>query len=371
MDDPGDNYPGWDEIFRISAGNEGEGYSCQYEKKDEYDQRVLEKRTVIFLQKEKAVFPKVVIIMAMYKPNIKWLKELLRSLNNQDYPCLELLVWNDCPDDDNHEDVFKKYITKFPYKIIKGSINLGSNRAFEKLTELASGDYLAYCDQDDIWHPNKISTLIALMEKEKSTLACSDMRVIDGDGNIKAEHITDVRPRQTFVSHEKQIETLLVRNFVTGCTMIVRSDIAKKALPFPDYRLMVHDHWMAFWNAVYGKISICMQPLIDYRIHGDNQTVVLAGIYTKEDYYTRRCFPYYERLKFLGTINFPVEVKRMVQRKIIWSQKRYLYAKDTNITNAIKLFYEMRNNTLTTGFEILLPVFPEWVFKRILNALKE
>ena len=211
--------------------------------------------------------PLVTIIMALYQPNVIWLKELLQSLNNQDYSNLELLVWNDCPSEENHEEIFSKYITQFPYQIIRGKNNLGSNKAFEKLTEMAQGDYLAYCDQDDIWHSNKISTLVHQMKKNEATLSCSDMCVIDGDGRHIADTIREVRPRHKFVKDERQIESLLIKNFVTGCTMIVCKDFAKKALPFPDYQLMVHDHWLALWNSVYGKIFICPLSLIDYRIH--------------------------------------------------------------------------------------------------------
>ena len=42
--------------------------------------------------------PKVVIALSIYKPNLKWLEELLISLNNQTYQNIELLVWNDFPE---------------------------------------------------------------------------------------------------------------------------------------------------------------------------------------------------------------------------------------------------------------------------------
>ena len=62
--------------------------------------------------------PSVTIAMAMYKPNITWLREQLISLNKLDYPNLNLIVWNDCPTDDNHEELFAELITKFPFRVI-------------------------------------------------------------------------------------------------------------------------------------------------------------------------------------------------------------------------------------------------------------
>lgn len=44
--------------------------------------------------------------MAIYKPNLKWLEEQLISLNNQTYANLNLIVWNDCPDDNFNYNEF-------------------------------------------------------------------------------------------------------------------------------------------------------------------------------------------------------------------------------------------------------------------------
>ena len=52
-------------------------------------------------------FSKIDILMAIYKPNLKWLEEQLISLNNQTYENLNLIVWNDCPDDNfNYNKIF-------------------------------------------------------------------------------------------------------------------------------------------------------------------------------------------------------------------------------------------------------------------------
>jgi glycosyltransferase involved in cell wall biosynthesis len=314
--------------------------------------------------------PLVTIIMALYQPNVIWLKELLQSLNNQDYPNLNLLVWNDCPNEENHEEIFKECITKFSYQIIKGKNNVGSNKAFEKLTELANGDYLAYCDQDDIWHSNKISILIAQMEKSHATLGCSDMCIIDGEGNHIADKIKEVRPRHVFIEGEKQIKSLLIRNFVTGCTMIIQADVAKSALPFPEYQLIVHDHWLALWNAVYGKIFICPLSLIDYRIHGDNQTTVLSGVFTKEDYFEKRCLLYYKRLIFLRKRGFPHFVQNLIKEKLEWIKRRIEYFQHPNLVGACKLLIKLRANVLITGFEILIPIVSDKQFEIIIKKIK-
>ena len=116
------------------------------------------------------VSPLVSILLAAYKPNYDWFKEQLISLNNQTYDNIELIIYDDCPDEPISEEFVSKYITNFNYKIIRGKINKGSNKAFEELTKIAEGIYFAYCDQDDIWEADKIELLINKIEKDKSVL---------------------------------------------------------------------------------------------------------------------------------------------------------------------------------------------------------
>ncbi|WP_302610367.1 glycosyltransferase [uncultured Mitsuokella sp.] len=310
----------------------------------------------------------VTIAMALYKPNLLWLKKQLESLNKQDYPNLELVVWNDCPEKSIPVDLFHDYITRFPYKLFQGKSNLGSTKVFEKITELADGKYIAYCDQDDIWHANKISTLVRMLEQHQGSLACCDMRVIDQNGVLKADKITDVRPRQQFVTGNHQLESLLTKNFVTGCAMLCETKMAQQALPFP--KELVHDHWLSVWNAVYGKIVIAEESLIDYRIHGDNQTGILAGVVTKRDYFTKKCLLYYERISIINNrLNRSPAVK-LLREKMIWAQRRVNYLKHPGLGTFLSLLACCRNDILVTGFELFLPIIPKKIFKMLIKSLQ-
>ena len=104
--------------------------------------------------------PLVSILLAVYKPNEKWLIEQLISLNEQSYNNLELIVYDDCPEHPVNEELFNRNITNFSFKIIRGIENKGSNIAFEELTKVGNGEYFAYCDQDDIWEKDKISVMM-------------------------------------------------------------------------------------------------------------------------------------------------------------------------------------------------------------------
>lgn len=70
----------------------------------------------------------ITVVMALYKPNLKWLEEELCSIGNQTYKDFEILIWNDCPEDDfNYSSLLKKTLNGIPYTFFKGEKNMGSN----------------------------------------------------------------------------------------------------------------------------------------------------------------------------------------------------------------------------------------------------
>ncbi len=268
--------------------------------------------------------PKIAILMAVYEPRMDWLREQLLSLDAQTYPNLTLYVRDDCSPTVPFEDIEKcirECIRAFPYTIARNEKNLGSNGTFELLTSEAEAEYFAYCDQDDIWLPKKLEILQREIEKTGALLVCSDMYVIDGEGKVKADSITKVRRHHKFLSGENLTESLLFRNFVTGCTMLIRAEVAKQAVPFCPY--MVHDHYLALFVSLYGSIRSLSQPLIKYRIHGGNQTGVLIGISSKESYLKIQIEQEMNGLLWLyEKLKFPSDLRELISQEILWYQAR-------------------------------------------------
>lgn len=228
---------------------------------------------------------RIAILMALYEPRMDWLREQLMSLEAQTYPDLTLYVRDDCSSQasfDEAERCIKECIRSFPYVLRRNETNLGSNGTFERLTAEAEGEYFAYCDQDDVWLPEKLTTLQQALESQRAELVCSDMYVIDGDGKRTADSVTQVWKGHRFYSGEDVMKQLMIKNFVTGCTMLVRAGTAKEAIPFCPY--MVHDYHIAVCAAKKGTVISLPQQLIGYRIHGGNQTLLMKGIHDKKSY---------------------------------------------------------------------------------------
>lgn len=310
----------------------------------------------------------ITIAMAIYKPRIDWLIEELDSIYNQTYRDFQVQVWDDCPEDLNdYNDLFKSHLKEIPFTIHKGKKNLGSNGVFQNLTELTDTPFIAYCDQDDIWMPDKLQVLLGLLKaSESNTLAFSDMMVINGKSELVADRIAQVRPRQVFYPEKDALLHLLAKNFVTGCTMMMKSNIAKVAMPFPPS--VFHDWWLAICAASKGKIVMADKPLMKYRIYGGNQSAVLKGIVDKSSYYKKRVLAQMELVDHVWEAFGPNDIIKLERN---WCHARSGYFEHPNIRDLMIMMSLRQYNKSMVLFEAVLPIMPSFIFHKVVEAVQQ
>ncbi|NOW06518.1 glycosyltransferase [Clostridium beijerinckii] len=314
--------------------------------------------------------PLVSILLAIYKPKEDWLIEQLISLNNQTYDNIELLIYDDCPDFPINEEYFKSYIINFPYKLIRGAENQGSNKAFEELTKVAEGDFLAYCDQDDIWEKEKITLMVEKILDRNVTLVCSDLSIIDENGKATANSITEIRKRHEFKSGYNLAQGLLMSNFVTGCAMMVKKEIAKKSVPFEE--TLIHDQWISIIAAINGKIEFIEKPLVKYRQHSCNQTGILAGICDKQTYYNMRIQGILNRYVSLKQrLGDNDELRQHIDSCLLWIKSRKDYFFKPSIKDLKIMIKYRRFHKMSIIIESILPFTPNSIFRYIIKLTKK
>lgn len=313
----------------------------------------------------------ITIALALYKPNMRWLEEELQSIEYQTYQDFKLLVWNDCPEDEkDYLPVFRKYLSRIPVSVYKGEENLGSNGAFEKLTELTDTPYIAYCDQDDVWLPEKLEMLKSAIEKRDVDLVCSNMNVIDAGDHLVAKRIEDVRPHQKAPRGNDLFSTLLSRNFVTGCTILMRTSCAKAAIPFANN--LYHDHWLAICAAMGKGIYMIQKSLINYRISGENQTATLKGIRTKEDYYKHKILLDDKRLQEIGArIHATGIYREAIMERKRWVAFRKNYVQEPSFSSFLQLYGKRKCGMGITFFELVLPFMPDRLFSKLIFNIQK
>lgn len=316
--------------------------------------------------------PLISILMAVYEPRMDWLKEQLDSLNAQTYRNLRLYVRDDCSPTtpfEKIETLVQECVTAFPYSIARNTQNLGSNGTFELLTREAEGEYFAYCDQDDIWLPEKLAVLQEAIEREQAELVCSDMYIVDENGKRTADSITKVRKHHVFRSGAGLAPKLLISNFVTGCAMLIRASVAKEAAPFcPD---MVHDHYLALFASTKGEVISLPDRLIQYRIHEGNQTLMMAGVRDKESYRSVRIEAVIRRMQWLQSrFESNPYLSGEISDGLTWAKARL-----DNFQGSFRAKFTLmkfrRFSPLTSLFEAVAAGWPEWVFMRFVELKRK
>lgn len=102
----------------------------------------------------------VSVVLCTYN-GAKYLREQLESVVNQTYPLHELLIQDD-GSTDGTTDIAAEYAAKYPFvRCLQNDGKHGLNPNFFSAMRKATGDYIAICDQDDIWELDKIEKQVA------------------------------------------------------------------------------------------------------------------------------------------------------------------------------------------------------------------
>jgi len=218
----------------------------------------------------------VTILLATYN-GASYLNEQLDSLLNQTYTDWNLLVHDD-NSDDNTVKIIKQYIKRCPEKIILIDDKISYNSAsanFASLLKHVTTEYVMFCDQDDVWLPNKIEiTLNKMIDLENSELikkpllVHTDLKIVDSDLNILSN---SYRIYQNLNPQYHTLNRLLVQNVITGCTIIINKELVKRIQSIPREAIM-HDWWIGLVATTFGEIHYITTPTILYRQHTNNDT---------------------------------------------------------------------------------------------------
>ncbi|SOC06461.1 rhamnosyltransferase WsaF family glycosyltransferase [Rhodobacter maris] len=219
----------------------------------------------------------VFIVIAVFRPDPDFLATQLASIAAQSHRAIRLVaVIADLTSAPLVEKLCGDVGIEAPHIHVPDE-TLDAVRAFEAglsealllaPPESAGRAFFALCDQDDTWHPNRISRGLTALRESGADMVHSDARLINDAGQEIAPSMFDFERRD----RNPGLRGLLYRNNITGMTLIMRRRVVEIALPFPPQSGVhfYHDLWLGLIAAALGGVKLLPEVLVDYRQHGAN-----------------------------------------------------------------------------------------------------
>lgn len=151
----------------------------------------------------------------------KFISRTIESIINQTYSNFELIIIDDCSND-NTVEIIKSFESKDSrIKLVQLEINSGAAIARNRGLEIAKGRFIAFCDCDDIWFENKLEYQINFMLEKFIPISFTSYQLINENGESFNKAINAI-DRITHLEYLKNtiigmstsmIDTSLVKEF--------------------------------------------------------------------------------------------------------------------------------------------------------------
>jgi glycosyltransferase involved in cell wall biosynthesis len=205
----------------------------------------------------------------------KFLRPQIDSILAQTYPNIELLVVDDASTD-NTRLLLEEYRNKDKrIKIYFNEKNLGYNRNFEKAFSLASAEYIAISDQDDIWEKDKIEKMMKnWLPGSLFNFSLSGTFYGDDWENRQSAPVVNYQP----ITHLFQ---LVFSSPVHGHASMFKKELLAHSTPFPEN--VYYDWWLSMHAVSISTLGCTPQTLTWHRRHRDNSSRNILSLQDKEE----------------------------------------------------------------------------------------
>ncbi|SNY15304.1 Glycosyltransferase involved in cell wall bisynthesis [Orenia metallireducens] len=208
--------------------------------------------------------PKISVIMSVYN-NQDYLRESIESIINQTYKDFEFIITDDCSTD-NSVNIIREYTNKDKRIIfVQNKENIGLTKSLNKMIEIASGEYIARMDGDDIAKLNRFEEQIKVFKENRDVdMVFSNVLLIDEKSNYICPSF---RPNKL----KKIIELMDIINYIPHPTIMIKKDVLdNKGRYNPDFRTGQDKE---LWERLIKKNTnfyYLRKILLFYRIHSNN-----------------------------------------------------------------------------------------------------
>lgn len=208
------------------------------------------------------------IAMATYNGG-RFLREQLDSILNQTLSDFELVITDDNSSDDTLL-ILREYERKDRrIHVFVNEVRLGYLGNFSRAMSCCKGDFIALCDQDDLWKSNHLEVLYRGIGEK--VMICGNSELIDAEGTLIGMSVSERESLVKFPTDSLDVAMRILYNHNTffGHNMLFRRSLLEIILPFPN-GVSYHDTWMSTLSCFMGGFVYTEEIITYYRMHSDN-----------------------------------------------------------------------------------------------------
>lgn len=205
--------------------------------------------------------PHVSVIVTTFN-RVELLSETIDSILRQDYLDFEIIIVDNMSHDDTEkyiaslEDLRIRYFRNPNYGVVAVNRNYGIERA--------KGGLIAFCDDDDLWLPEKLREQVVYMERHPNVALC----YTNAESFIGERVIEKQRIRRCIRNHH--FFQLLRGNYIPNSSVLIRSQVFQSLGQLTTDPTLREDYEMWLRIAKYYSLAGLDASLIRYRIHPNN-----------------------------------------------------------------------------------------------------
>lgn len=208
----------------------------------------------------------VSVIVPMYNSE-KTIKRCLESIIYQKYDNIEIIVVDDCSDDNSIKIATDLLIQKkINYKLITNSINKGAGESRNSAISASSGKYLAFLDSDDFWIKNKLNIQLPILNEFPI---------------VGSNYIVNYKQKEIKVplSGQFNYKNFLYENYLATSSIIINLEIINKRDVV--FKNVVHDDFL-LWLDLLKKYNCTVNVSEHYLfVYERRKNSLSAGILNK------------------------------------------------------------------------------------------
>ena len=276
--------------------------------------------------------PLVSVVMPCFN-HARFIAESVRAILKQSHTHLELIIIDDRSSDDSWNIISDFATTEARIRAIRHARNLGAAQSRNSALRMASGDYIAFCDADDVWEEDKLASQTRLLQTNPDfDVAYCDALIVNKEGSPTGRTFSEMfpppKPNDGYL-----FEELVRRNFINIQCALLRNVCIKRVEGFDKNIKWVEDWWFWIQLSRHCRFLYSAEPLARYRVHDQSTNKI-----HKKGYAVNR-FRVLRRI-IRGFPDLPVATradvifnmgvslceagKYLVGRRLLWDSLRFL-----------------------------------------------